>query len=116
MEGGDDMSSILNDVKHALGQTPNDHAFDSDIMIEINAAIGTLTQIGVGPLVGYQITGPDNEWAEFFTDLRLNAAKSYIILCCKLRFNPPDRGFMIEAMERQKQEMEYRLNVVADYG
>lgn len=110
------MSSILNDVKHALGLLENDHAFDNDIMIFINGVFGTLTQIGVGPLVGYQITGPDNTWNEFFTDLRLNAVKSYIILCCKLQFNPPDRGFLIEAMERQKLEMEYRLNVVADYG
>lgn len=110
------MSSILNDIKHALGILPENTAFDSDVMIFVNGAIGTLTQLGVGPLVGYQITGPDNQWEEFYTDARLNAVRSYLILCAKLQFTPPDTGFVMGSMERQKQEMEYRLNVTAEHG
>lgn len=110
------MSSILDDVKHMLGILPADTSFDSDIIIFINGEFGTLTQLGVGPDVGFAITGQENQWEEFFTDDRLNAVKSYVFLCVKLRFDPPDRGFLIDAMERQKQEMEFRLNVVADYG
>lgn len=110
------MSSILNDVKHMLGHTEEDHAFDQDIMIFINSAFGTLTQLGVGPAIGYQITSDTNQWSEFTTDPRLNSVKSYIFLCAKLAFDPPDSGFVTESLNRQKQEMEYRLNVVADYG
>lgn len=116
-------TSILNDVKHALGIMPENTAFDSDIIMFINGVFGTLTQLGVGPpqpalgpQIGYEITGAGNVWSEFFTDPRLNAVKSYIFVCATLVFNPPDSGFVTESMHRQKQEMEFRLNVVADYG
>lgn len=109
-------TSILNDVKHALGLMPEDTSFDSDIIMHINSTFGTLTQLGVGPTIGFQIDDATNVWEEFFTDPRLNAAKSYIFLCVKMLFDPPDSGFVFSAMERQKEEMEFRLNVVADYG
>lgn len=110
------MSSILNDVKHMLGHTEDDTDFDQDILIFINGAFGTLTQLGVGPTVGFQITGAGNEWNEFYTDPRLNSVKSYIFLKAKMAFNPPQTGFQLTAMEEQIRELEYRLNVVADYG
>lgn len=110
------MSSILNDVKHMLGIVPENTAFDGDLINFINGVFGTLTQLGVGPTLGYQIVSADNQWEEFYTDPRLNAVKSYVFLCVKMAFDPPQTGFVTDSMNRQKQEMEYRLNVVADYG
>lgn len=110
------MSSILEDVKHMLGHTPEQTAFDTDIMIGINTVLSTLTQLGVGPIEGYQITGAQNEWDEFADDPRLNAVKSYVFLKVKLMFDPPGTGFVVQSMERQIQELEYRINVVVDYG
>jgi len=110
------MSSILDDVKHMLGITPEETAFDVDIINFVNGAFGTLHQIGVGPVVGYQITSKLNDWAEFYTDPRLNGVKTYVFLRAKMAFDPPTTGFTQQAMERQLQELEYRLNVVADYG
>lgn len=109
------MSSILDDVKHMLGFLPGDTAFDSDITIFINSTFGTLTQLGVGPKTGYEITSSDNQWDEFYDDPRLNAVKSYVFLCAKLAFDPPIIGAVMDSMNRQKQELEFRLNVVADY-
>jgi hypothetical protein len=116
MERREDMSSILNDVKHALGHPETVTAFDQDLILYINSAFGTLNQLGVGTTLGFQIADAQNSWEEFFTDPRLNAVKSYIILCVKMSFDPPKSGFATDAMERQKKELEYRLNVVADYG
>lgn len=109
-------SSILNDVKHSLGLLPEDTSFDNDIIMHINSTFGTLTQLGVGPIIGYQITSDANMWNEVSTDPRLNAAKSYIYLCVKMLFDGDQPGPYISAMQRQKEEMEFRLNVVADYG
>lgn len=109
-------TSILEDVKHVLGLLPEDTAFDTDIIMHINSTFGTLTQLGVGPVVGFQILDENATWDQYTTDPRLNAVKSYIFLCVKMLFDPPDTGFVLNAMERQKQEMEFRLNVVADYG
>lgn len=110
------MSSILDDIKHMLGITPEETAFDVDIINFINGAFGTLTQLGVGLVVGYQITGKDNQWEEFYTDPRLNAVRTYVFLRTKIAFDPPTTGFTQAAMDRQIQELEFRLNVVADYG
>lgn len=110
------MSSILDDVKHMLGITAEETAFDADIINFVNGAFGTLTQLGLGPVVGFQITSKDNEWAEFYTDPRMSGVKTYIFLKVKMAFDPPNTGFTQQAMERQCQELEYRLNVVADYG
>jgi hypothetical protein len=110
------MSSILNDIKHLLGRPAEETVFDSDITLHINSVFGTLTQLGVGPVVGFAITGKDEQWEDYMTDPRLNAVKSYIFMRVKLLFNPPDTGFQLQAFQDQIKELEYRLNVVADYG
>lgn len=109
-------TSILNDVKHMVGLLPEDTAFDQDIIIFINSTFSNLTQLGAGPVQGYEITGPGNTWDEFIDDVRLNSVKSYIFLKTKLVFDPPGTGFVVAAMERQIEELEYRINVVVDYG
>lgn len=109
-------SSILNDVKHTLGLLPEQTAFDIDIIMHVNNALSTLTQLGVGPVEGYQITGAGNMWDEFADDPRLNSVKSYVFLKVKLIFDPPGTGFVVASMERQITELEYRINVVVDYG
>lgn len=108
--------SILDDVKHNLGLLPSDTTFDSDVMMLINSAFSTLTQLGVGPLTGFQIQNKDARWSEYYTDPRLNSVKSYVFLKVKFLFTPPETGFATEAMERQIKEQETRLNIVAEYG
>lgn len=110
------MSSILDDVKHMLGLLPADPAFNSDVVIHINSVFGTLHQLGVGPIDGFMIMGNTEQWDEFFTETVLNPVKSYIFLRVKLLFDPPQTGFSQQAMERQIQELEYRLFVAADTG
>lgn len=111
------MSSILNDTKHQLGLLPSDDAFDISIILEINSALSILSQLGAGPVQGYQITGPENEWAEFTGgDPRLNAVMTYVYYKVKLAFDPPKSGFQTQSMERQLEELAYRINVVVDYG
>lgn len=109
-------TSILNDVKHILGVFPEDTAFDIDIMMAINTQFANLHQIGAGPVMGYEITGPENTWDEFIDDIRMNSVKSYIYLTVKLMFDPPKTGFTTDSFDRQIAQLEYRINVVADYG
>jgi hypothetical protein len=109
-------TSILNDVKHNLGLLPADTSFDSDIIMHINSAISVLTQLGMGPVEGYEISDANNMWDEFVDDKRLNSAKSYIFLKVTLMFNPPGTGFVLASYERQIQELEFRINSVVDYG
>jgi hypothetical protein len=108
-------SSILNDVKHMLGLLPTETAFDGDILIHINSVMSTLAQLGVGPVVGFTVMNATTQWDEFVTDARLHPVKSYMFLRVKLLFDPPQTGFAIQSMDRQIQELEWRLNSVADY-
>lgn len=110
------MSSILDDVKHMLGLLPEETAFDQDIILHINSVFGVLHQLGVGPLTGFMIEDNSATWDEFVTDNRLNIVKSYMFLRVKLLFDPPQTGFTQQAMERQITEMEYRINVTAEYS
>lgn len=110
------MSSILDDTKHQLGLLSSDTSYDTDVILHVNMALAVLTQLGVGPVQGYQITGKENQWSEFVNDPRLNTVMTYVFLKVKLAFDPPDSGFATQAMERQITELEYRINVVVDYG
>jgi hypothetical protein len=109
-------TSILDDTKHQLGLLSADTSFDTDILIAINSAIATLTQLGVGPVEGFEVTDKTTAWDQFVDDVRLNSVKSYIYLKVKLVFDPPGTGFVVASMERQIQELEFRINAVADYG
>lgn len=110
------MSSILNDVKHSLGLLPADTAYDPTVIMHINTAISDLTQLGVGPATGFMITGDTEQWSQFADDPRLSSVQSYIFLKVKILLDPPTTGFTLAAYERQLQEMQFRINVVVDYG
>lgn len=109
------MSSILNDVKLTLGLLPGQTAHDNTIVIFINSAFSELTQLGAGPPFGFQITGPDESWANFETDPRLNSIKSYVYLVVKIAYDPPKAGYLVQALSDQKRELAYRINLVAEY-
>lgn len=108
-------SSILDSTKKILGLTVDYDVFDLDVIAHINTALTTLTEIGVGPEGGFFITNQDETWEELIgTDARLNSVRSYVYLRVRLLFDPPTSSFAIASMEKQIQEMEWRLLVAAD--
>lgn len=109
------MSSILNDVKHQLGILPELTDFDTTLIIHINTTLAILTQLGVGPSTGVQITGPVEEWGIIYDDARLNTVQSYVYLQVRMLFDPPKIGGLISSMERQITMLEYRMNVEVDF-
>jgi len=107
--------SILDSTKKTLGLEADYDVFDPDIVMHINSVIFTLTQLGIGPDGGFAITGPDETWNAFLgDDLRFNAVKSYVYLRVRRLFDPPAASFVLEAMNQQIQELEWRLNVLAE--
>lgn len=109
------MSSILNDTKKNLGIAEDYTAFDIDVMMHINGALATLNQIGIGPAEGFEIVDDTAVWTDFFgADLRLNSVKTYVYLKTRLGFDPPATSFHLAALERQIEQLEWRLNVVRE--
>ena len=106
------MDSILDSTKKILGLAPEYDVFDVDIITHINTAFFTLNQLGIGPAEGFSILDRTSTWA-WFTEGRanLNSVKTYVYLRVRLLFDPPQTSFAISAMEKQIQELEWRLNV-----
>jgi hypothetical protein len=104
--------SILTSTKKILGIAEDYTIFDLDIITHINSAFSTLTQLGVGPAEGFMITGADETWDAFIAeDFQYNSVKSYVFLKTRQLFDPPQTSYLISAVERQIQELEWRLNV-----
>jgi hypothetical protein len=104
--------SILISTKKILGIAADYTVFDLDIITHINSAFSTLTQLGVGPPAGFMIVDDSTEWLDFVADdLQYNSVKSYVFLKVRQLFDPPQTSYLISAVERQIQELEWRLNV-----
>lgn len=111
------MSSILTSIKKNRGLTEEYTVFDSDIIMAINTAFSTLTQLGCGPKKGFRIEGDSEEWEDFLGDsLRLEMVKTYVDMRVHLIFDPPQIGAVMSALQEQIKELEWRINVAVDPG
>lgn len=107
--------SILNSTKKILGLNSDYTAFDHDIITHLNTAFSILTQLGVGPVEGFMIEDSISEWDDFLAeDPRFNAIKSYVFLKVRMVFDPPATSYLLDSMQRQIQELEWRLNVIRE--
>lgn len=108
--------SILNSVKKLIGIEPSDKSFDVDVMMNINAAIFTLNQLGVVTR-GYSVTSEEDTYADLFGDQTedvVNQIKMYLVCKVRLVFDPPASSIVMEATKEVIKEMEWRLNVATD--
>lgn len=107
--------SILQTAKKLItGLTAQDTAFDMDLIIHTNSVLNILSQLGAGDPT-FQITGPNETWEEFTSEPYLNLCKSYLALKVRLLFDVATlTGPIISAYEKQLQELEWRINAVAD--
>lgn len=107
-------TSILNNIKKLLGLSEDYEAFDTDIIILINAAFSVLHQLGVGPEEGFAITDASATWEDFMGNVpNLEMVKTYVYLKVRVVFDPPT-GSVLEAMNKTIQEYEWRANVEVD--
>ena len=109
------MDSILTSVKKMLGIPEDYEQFDMDIIMHINSVLMILTQLGVGPEEGFTIANKSDKWSDFIGEGKLvELVKSYVYLKVRLIFDPPQSSSIIEAMNRQISEFEWRINVAVD--
>lgn len=105
-------TSILTSTKKILGIEETYTPFDVDILMHINSVFSTLNQLGIGPEIGFMIEDSDAVWEDFLgADPRLNSVKTYVYLRVRLLFDPPTTSYLIEALNKQILELEWRLNV-----
>lgn len=108
------MESILTSIKKQLGIVEEYDHFDPEIIMCINTALFTLTQIGVGPSEGFTISDKATTWSEFTDTSKIEAVKTYVYMKVRLAFDPPASSAHIESIKNQISELEWRLNVAVD--
>lgn len=109
------MSSILNDVKHSLQIETDDHSFDQSIIMHVNATFVILNQLGVGEKLFF-IEDETAEWDEFINDTNVNLVKQYMYAKVRVLFDPPATSFVLSSLEKNVEQLEWRLNVEFDKG
>lgn len=112
------MDSILTSIKKALGIGEEYEHFDADLIMHINSVFSILTQLGVGPENGFAISDKNAVWSDFISDDKtVQLVKSYMTLRVKLLFDSSTlSSAVIESINRQISEFEWRLNVAVDPG
>lgn len=109
------MDSILTDIKKMLGIEEVYTHFDADVILHTNSVMLSLNQLGIGPITGFMITDATETWTSLLAGRQdLIAIKTFVFLKVRLLFDPPSSSFVLDAMERQIKELEWRLNVQAE--
>lgn len=104
------MENILDSIKKLLGIDKELTQFDQDVAMDINTSLLALNQIGVGPSEGFSIKDYSEEWTDLIGDRKdLEAVKTYVYLKTRLLFDPPQSGFLVDAIKAQISEIEWRL-------
>lgn len=106
------MDSILTSVKKMLGPEEDYEHFDPDIIMHINSVFMILNQLGVGPKTMFRIEDKEAIWSDFMPEGEmLELVKSYMYLRVRMLFDPPQSSALMEAMNNQIKEFEWRLNI-----
>lgn len=107
--------SILGSIKKLIGPGVEHTFFDADIITHINTAFFVLAQLGVGPSVPFTIQDDSETWSDFTSDeAKFRAVVDYVYLRVKQIFDPPTSSFVLSSMKEQQNELEWRLNVMAE--
>ncbi len=106
------MDSILRTVRKHVGLYENDTSFDEDLIIHINTAFQALTQMGVGPAEGFEISDDTALWSDFTGNtIALNPVKTVVCQKVKLAFDPPANAQITQSIQNTIAETEWRLHV-----
>lgn len=112
------MESILNSIKKLCGVVPEYEHFDADMIMYINSVFVILNQMGVGPDTPFCITDSSTTWEEFSDDPSvIGMVKPYMGMKVRLMFDTSGLpSSVIESLNKQVAEHEWRLNVSVDPG
>lgn len=106
--------SILNSVKKLLGYEPEYTEFDPDILMNINSAIFTLSQIMDNKNPSFIVSSEDDTYLDYLgegSEEVVGAVCVYLYSKTKLVFDPPSSSYVVEMLKDQIKETEFRLGV-----
>ncbi len=108
------MDSILNSVKEYCGIEVENTAFDSDLIMTINAVLYVLPQLGIGPESAFTITSAEQTWQDIVEAKLVGGVSQYVKMRVRMLFDPPTNPQVIEALRNQIDEFQWRILLDAD--
>lgn len=114
-----EQQGILNSIKKKLGTGPDYTYFDHDVITEINMNFATLFQVGVG-IRTFVVKNEADKWVDYYNYVKiknrhtLELIKEYTYIGVRLIFDPPESSFMIDALNKKKEELEWRIYLDED--
>lgn len=107
-------NSILSSVKKLVGILEDDKSFDVDIMLNINAALSTLFQLGVLQKP-FTVVSKTDTYADLLPGAPediVNQVKMYLVYKTRLGFDSSTlSGTVIEVLKEMIKEAEWRLMI-----
>lgn len=114
----DPYNSVLQSIKKLLGIAPSITDFDPDVMAAINASIFTLKQLGINTKDGCLVYDETTTYQDLFgkdnPDVDIAAIKQYIYCRSRIIFDPPQSSALLQSLQEQARELEWRLRLSAE--
>lgn len=102
--------SILNSIKKLLGIAEDDHSFDQDVLMHINTILMVVAQEWHGR-ESFRVEDASDTWEDFIGEdnIDYDGLKTLVYLRVRLLFDPPNNSFVIQSMNEQIKELEWRM-------
>lgn len=110
--------SILISIKGMLGIDKDCDGFDQDIIVFINSVFSTLYQIGFDAAKNFRIEDETLLWTDILNDDLdlIDLIKNYVYMKVRMLFDPPTSSFVLESLNKQISECEWRIQIQAEGG
>lgn len=109
-----DTDSILDSVKSYLGIQDQTTIFDSDILMDINAIMFVLYDLGVTPEEPFVVEDSTQTWDDLLGEFPPGGVREYVKMRVRMLFDPSTNNQIMDALKEQIAEFEWRITANAD--
>lgn len=108
--------SILTSIKKQLNIAESDTSFDQEIIMDINMVFMIIMQEWYGVDHAFRIEDKTSTWDDFLgeSETDYEGLKTLIALKVRLIFDPPTNSSLMEAINRQIEDLEWRMYLWKD--
>lgn len=108
---------ILDTVKENVGGGVIHEHFDNELLLDTNAVIMELRQIGVGPQDPFILVNGEETWSSYLEGdtVLLSVVPKLVSLKVRMLFDPPS-GSLADEINKQIDRLEWRVNSYYETG
>lgn len=107
--------NILQSVKRINSIAKDDKSFDQELIMYINSALMTIMQEWHGMDHSFVVEDGTEEWGDLLGDnTDFEGVKQLVGLKVKLMFDPPTNSSVMQAINDQIKDLEWRLYIWKD--